>query len=146
MRFAGHGKSASRRAKEARLYLSVPIVCIFLSFIFFLLIRELQYRAGTIEEKIFQRQITKQGLATSVVDENTDAATQFTLDDLKDLFKLRMNTLCETHDLLECNCCVTKLGGDDDEDMVTYPWPFYLGTKMYHNLNNRKSLREKDFL
>jgi hypothetical protein len=34
-------------------------------------------------EKIYQRQITKQGLSSSVVDAKTETKTQFTLDDLR---------------------------------------------------------------
>lgn len=62
---------------------------------------------GTIEEKIFQRQISKQGL-NSVVDFdnqiNENGSVKFSTEELKDLFTLCYNTSCETHDLLSCRC------------------------------------------
>ena len=72
---------------------------------------------GTIEEKIFQRQISKQGL-NSVIDFDNKQITEnssvkFSLEDLKDLFTFCHNTNCETHDLLMCKCggnevCIKK--------------------------------------
>eukprot|EP01105_Mastigella_eilhardi_P027712 TRINITY_DN8706_c0_g1_i1.p1 TRINITY_DN8706_c0_g1~~TRINITY_DN8706_c0_g1_i1.p1 ORF type:complete len:893 (-),score=240.89 TRINITY_DN8706_c0_g1_i1:49-2727(-) len=62
---------------------------------------------GTIEEKIYQRQISKLALSTRVVD-NTDVESQFTTNDLRDLFKLNDATICDTHDLLNCKCAPSK--------------------------------------
>ncbi|RUS30529.1 hypothetical protein BC938DRAFT_479272 [Jimgerdemannia flammicorona] len=63
---------------------------------------------GTIDEKIYQRQMTKIGLSDSLMDQKEQAGTnQFTTDDLRDLFTLDDTTDCQTHDLLECKC----LGG-----------------------------------
>lgn len=79
-----------------------------------------------MEEKIFQRQISKQGLNT-VLDldgcgnegcAGLDAGrgrrkerkgsskweAKFSREELKDLFSLREDTLCDTHDLLQCGC------------------------------------------
>lgn len=58
---------------------------------------------GCFDEKIFQRQLTKQGLADSVMD-NKSGSAAFTLSELKDLFSLHENTECQTHDLLGCPC------------------------------------------
>lgn len=58
---------------------------------------------GCIDEKIFQRQITKQGLADSVMD-NKSSASAFTQAELRDIFSLDEETECQTHDLLECPC------------------------------------------
>ena len=58
---------------------------------------------GCFDEKIFQRQLTKQGLADSVMD-NKSGSSAFTLSELKDLFSLHENTECQTHDLLACPC------------------------------------------
>jgi len=78
---------------------------------------------GSIEEKIFQRQVTKQGLNT-VMDFHESMTTGFGLsvpnecsrplrrkwevsfsqEELKNLFSLRDDTLCDTHDLLGCGC------------------------------------------
>lgn len=68
---------------------------------------------GTIEEKIFQRQISKQGL-NSVVDldnsqVNENGSVKFSTEELKDLFTLCHNTSCETHDLLSCRCGEKKV-------------------------------------
>ncbi|KAI8796588.1 DNA repair and recombination protein RAD54B [Biomphalaria glabrata] len=59
---------------------------------------------GTIEEKMYQRQITKQGLSGAVMDMNTKNNVQFSLEDLKDLFSLNEMTDCETHSQLGCQC------------------------------------------
>ncbi|KAE8144545.1 SNF2 family N-terminal domain-containing protein [Aspergillus avenaceus] len=58
---------------------------------------------GCLEEKIWQRQVTKIGLADSVM-ERKDSASQFSRDELKDLFRLDQSSRCQTHELLGCNC------------------------------------------
>ncbi|KAE8351264.1 SNF2 family N-terminal domain-containing protein [Aspergillus coremiiformis] len=58
---------------------------------------------GSLEEKIWQRQVTKIGLADSVM-EHKDNAAQFSRDELKDLFRLDQESKCQTHDLLGCEC------------------------------------------
>lgn len=64
--------------------------------------------AGSIEEKIFQRQVTKQGLGGGVLSDNmSDGFVQknhFTSEDLKDLFSFNFDATCDTHDLLNCGC------------------------------------------
>ena len=60
---------------------------------------------GTIEEKIFMRQVSKQGLSTNIVDSNQDSKQHFTLEDLRMLFKYNPTTSSETHDLLKCEQC-----------------------------------------
>ena len=83
---------------------------------------------GGLDEKVFQRQITKQGLANSVVD-NKASTSSFSQDELRDLFTLDQRATCQTHDLLGCDCAqdghlmqdkqeqteITK--ADDDEDL-----------------------------
>ncbi|KAF7227295.1 transcript variant X1 [Nothobranchius furzeri] len=60
--------------------------------------------AGTIEERIFQRQVSKQGLSGTVVDLGKGAEhTSFSTNELQDLFSLS-DTPCLTHDLLTCGC------------------------------------------
>jgi DNA repair and recombination protein RAD54B len=61
---------------------------------------------GTIEEKVFQRQITKQGLGGGLVDEAsaTSAKFHFSKEELRDLFSFDESSSCSTHDLLECDC------------------------------------------
>ncbi|KAL8277804.1 hypothetical protein RQP46_009787 [Phenoliferia psychrophenolica] len=65
--------------------------------------------AGTMDEKIYQRQITKLGLSGSLMDATNkavvaDKGDAFTLNDLKDVFKLHTGVSCQTHDLLGCRC------------------------------------------
>ncbi|KAL4809200.1 SNF2 family N-terminal domain-containing protein, partial [Aspergillus unguis] len=58
---------------------------------------------GSLEEKIWQRQVTKIGLADSVM-ENKNSVAQFSRNELKDLFRLDVESTCQTHDLLACKC------------------------------------------
>jgi hypothetical protein len=58
---------------------------------------------GTVEEKIFQRQLSKEGLQ-SVVDDKAQVNTLSTKD-LRNLFKLRSGTPSDTHDKLRCERC-----------------------------------------
>ncbi|XP_045027998.1 DNA repair and recombination protein RAD54B isoform X2 [Daphnia magna] len=75
---------------------------------------------GTIEEKIFQRQILKQGLSGTIVDTRDSTQGHFTKEELKDLFTLREDTNCDTHDLIDCPCTQKgqneTLPGLDDYD------------------------------
>lgn len=61
---------------------------------------------GALDEKIFQRQVSKTGLADSIVD-GKSAVSGFTRDELRDLFTLDEGSDCQTHRLLSCGC-----GGD----------------------------------
>ncbi|KAM9096629.1 DNA repair and recombination protein RAD54B isoform X2 [Sarcophilus harrisii] len=64
---------------------------------------------GTIEEKIYQRQISKQGLSGAVVDlSKTSEHIQFSVEELKNLFTLHEDSDCVTHDLLDCECMGRK--------------------------------------
>lgn len=63
---------------------------------------------GTIEEKIYQRQTAKQGLSGTVADAKDSVKVEFSREELKDLFTLHENTLCLTHDLLQCPCLTTE--------------------------------------
>ena len=60
---------------------------------------------GTIEEKIFQRQASKQALSSAVVDATEDAERHFSVDMLRQLFQFKENTLCETHETFKCKRC-----------------------------------------
>ncbi|KAF9045835.1 hypothetical protein BDZ89DRAFT_1155511 [Hymenopellis radicata] len=62
--------------------------------------------AGTIDEKIFQRQITKLGLSNSLMGSSTGSSKKdsFTRKDLRDIFRIQPDTSCNTHELLECPC------------------------------------------
>jgi DNA repair and recombination RAD54-like protein len=62
---------------------------------------------GTIEEKIFQRQASKQALSSAVVDEKEDAERHFSTDALRKLFLFNEHTDCETHETFKCKRCKT---------------------------------------
>ena len=60
---------------------------------------------GTVEEKIYQRQLTKNALSTRIVEQQKgNDGSNFSTSELRDLFSLRKETICETHDLLGCRC------------------------------------------
>lgn len=59
---------------------------------------------GALEEKIWQRQVTKIGLADSVMESKSSNMAQFSRDELKDLFRLYEDKSCQTHELLNCKC------------------------------------------
>ncbi|CAK3796218.1 DNA repair and recombination RAD54B [Lecanosticta acicola] len=58
---------------------------------------------GALDEKIFQRQVSKTGLADSIVDRKSNASG-FTQAELRDLFTFDENDDCQTHRLLGCTC------------------------------------------
>lgn len=59
---------------------------------------------GTLEEKVFQRQLSKKGLQTIVVEEGEEAQS-LSADDLRNLFQLSIDTPSDTHDTLRCHRC-----------------------------------------
>ncbi|PFH38568.1 SWI2/SNF2-containing protein RAD54 [Besnoitia besnoiti] len=64
------------------------------------------FSTGTIEEKIYQRQICKDGLSAMLVSEGENQIKDSLSTELvKDLFRLREDTLSDTHDMLECGRC-----------------------------------------
>lgn len=95
---------------------------------------------GTMDEKIFQRQISKLGLSETLMSANGDeksktgqgnananagssrsrnggsAGDSFSQDELKDIFTLHEDTPCLCHDLLVCSCGGrgASVGGADD--------------------------------
>ena len=79
---------------------------------------------GTIEEKIFQRQISKLGLSAAVVDSkdlHTGGKTvHFAKEDLRDLFVFDSRPMSSTHDLLGCRCCSEPdVETEKDEDKAS---------------------------
>ncbi|KAK6180160.1 hypothetical protein SNE40_012358 [Patella caerulea] len=64
---------------------------------------------GTIEEKIFQRQAHKKALSSCVIDKEEDVERHFSLDELRDLFKLNENTISDTHEKFRCRRCVNNI-------------------------------------
>jgi hypothetical protein len=70
---------------------------------------------GTIEERIYQRQIYKQHIGASLADAQSKTAS-FTQDELRDLFAPVCDTLSLTHDLLQCNCGSALDAVNDEND------------------------------
>ena len=64
--------------------------------------------AGALDEKIWQRQVTKGELAESVMDgkKGKGGKAAFSREELKDLFRLdtREDGGCQTHELIGCSC------------------------------------------
>lgn len=58
---------------------------------------------GSIEEKIIQRQLSKEGLVDIVDDK--EQINQFSSDELRNLFTLQNGTRSDTHDTLQCKRC-----------------------------------------
>ncbi|EIW72633.1 hypothetical protein TREMEDRAFT_36825 [Tremella mesenterica DSM 1558] len=81
--------------------------------------------ACTIDEKIYQRQITKDGLSDQMLDGGQatgQTKDSFTLAELRDIFTL--NTLtdgCQTHDLLGCDCADKTAPADLAADSLPTP-------------------------
>lgn len=59
---------------------------------------------GSIEEKIFQRQLSKKALSDSIVDNDEAAINHFSQEDLKQLFRLEQGS-SHTHSGLNCKRC-----------------------------------------
>jgi len=64
---------------------------------------------GTIEEKIFQRQAHKKALSSCVIDQEENVEKHFSLNDLRNLFKLEKGTKSDTHDKFKCKRCVNGI-------------------------------------
>ncbi|CAM6077058.1 unnamed protein product [Sphagnum tenellum] len=117
---------------------------------------------GTIEEKVYQRQMSKESLQKVVdKDQANDAKTQvnaLSTEDLRDLFTLHENIRSDTHDSLNCKRCETSnLSGsentstdcevNDTEDIGQFakvagcldrlmPWQKQVGTPSEEDLSN----------
>ncbi|KAF8606322.1 hypothetical protein BDV93DRAFT_521145 [Ceratobasidium sp. AG-I] len=89
--------------------------------------------AGTIDEKIYQRQVTKLGLSNSLIADaaprdstgssKSSNADSFTKRDLQDIFNVHPRTPCQTHELLQCCCSnsdhmIASSANSDDEDLI----------------------------
>ncbi|KAG8251608.1 DNA repair and recombination protein rad54b [Homalodisca vitripennis] len=59
---------------------------------------------GSIEEKIYQRQLSKAGLNEVVVDPSHPSAVKLSDEELKDLFSISEEEHCLTHRMLPCTC------------------------------------------
>lgn len=88
--------------------------------------------AGGLDEKIWQRQTTKLGLASNIMDQK-GGTSSFTKEELKDLFRLDEGLSCQTHDLLGCGCEGRGL-----------PAPFPVDEEPIEILDSDEEMREDD--
>ncbi|EJT99579.1 hypothetical protein DACRYDRAFT_109677 [Dacryopinax primogenitus] len=71
---------------------------------------------GTIDEKVYMRQVIKTGLTLMAGDGDGKAkGDSFTHDELRDLFRIHTHTPCHTHDLLDCDCAASRLVNDEGD-------------------------------
>lgn len=71
---------------------------------------------GTIEEKVYQRQLSKEGLQNVVNNDSKGGSALMSSEELRDLFTLRAQTLSDTY---ESMCCPSS--EDDSEKENTQP-------------------------
>lgn len=88
--------------------------------------------AGTIEEKIYQRQISKTGLSGAIVDPtNATKSIRLSDEELKDLFNPQFEEDSSTHNILNCKCSCngTVPEPDKKEEVLEYDRKCQLGVK-----------------
>ncbi|TFY81562.1 hypothetical protein EWM64_g2452 [Hericium alpestre] len=95
---------------------------------------------GTIEEKIFQRQASKQALSSAVVDEKENAERHFSLDSLRQLFLFNEKTLCETHETFKCKRC------KNGKQMIKAPALLYGDASTWNHFTNAELKSNHDDL
>ncbi|KIM87179.1 hypothetical protein PILCRDRAFT_815650 [Piloderma croceum F 1598] len=95
---------------------------------------------GTIEEKIFQRQASKQALSSAVVDEKEDTERHFSVDALRQLFLFKESTLCETHDTFKCKRC------KDGKQVIKAPALLYGDASTWNHFTNAELKNNHDDL
>ncbi|KWU43883.1 hypothetical protein RHOSPDRAFT_18878 [Rhodotorula sp. JG-1b] len=76
--------------------------------------------SGTVDEVIYQRQLTKLALSGSIMaGEGTASSSKskntFTADELRNLFTLHEDVACQTHDLLGCRCHLGEPAVDEND-------------------------------
>ncbi|KAN0134016.1 P-loop containing nucleoside triphosphate hydrolase protein [Lactarius tabidus] len=77
--------------------------------------------AGTIDEKIYQRQTTKLGLSGTLIGDGKSGSKSdsFSPKELRDIFTIHPKTACHSHDLLGCVCDRVETSDDvDDVSMI----------------------------
>ncbi|KAF9094910.1 helicase [Mortierella sp. GBA35] len=80
--------------------------------------------SGTIEEKMYQRQMTKIGLSDALMDgKTTERLDKFSRDELRDLFTFHEDEPCLTHSLLSCDCVTSRAHGGRGTTTTTTTTP-----------------------
>ncbi|SCU85020.1 LANO_0C03114g1_1 [Lachancea nothofagi CBS 11611] len=95
---------------------------------------------GSIEEKIYQRQSMKMSLSSCVVDEKADVERLFSVDNLKQLFGLRNDTACDTHETYQCKRC------HGDKQMIKSKAMLYGDPTTWNHLNHDALAKNSDHL
>ncbi|KAG2356211.1 P-loop containing nucleoside triphosphate hydrolase protein [Suillus spraguei] len=95
---------------------------------------------GTIEEKIFQRQASKQALSSAVVDEKEDAERHFSVESLRQLFLFNETTICDTHDTFKCKRC------KDGKQVIKSPALLYGDASTWNHYTNEELKSNHDDL
>ena len=101
--------------------------------------------AGSIDEKIYQRQLAKMGLSDTLIGEGS-SGDSFSQEDLRDIFTLTEDTKCLTHDLLDCACggdgsTVPAPGDDGGSDGDAAPAGF-MSAKEHSRISAREQSRQ----
>lgn len=60
--------------------------------------------SGTMDEKIYQRQISKLGLTDSLIKGDKSSSDTFSQEELRDIFTLHLDSPCISHRQLVCDC------------------------------------------
>ena len=68
---------------------------------------------GTIDEKIYQRQVKKLEMNTSVFNDKKSNTHGLSNEDLKDIFIIDDNTDCLTHSQSQCKCLNGDMNSSD---------------------------------
>ncbi|EJD03013.1 uncharacterized protein FOMMEDRAFT_123160 [Fomitiporia mediterranea MF3/22] len=102
--------------------------------------------AGTIDEKIYQRQITKLALSASLMgkdapDSGSSKSDSFTQKELRDLFTFYQHTSCHTHDLIGCPCTRGHDEERSDDPMLDDAFP----DLCFEESDNEEQTREIGF-
>lgn len=95
---------------------------------------------GTIEEKIFQRQLMKMLLLLCVVDEKEDVERLFSGENLRELFKYTELTVCDTHDTYKCKRCT------DEGQKIKAAAMLYGDQTTWNHFNNGELAGNQDLL
>ncbi|KHJ45306.1 hypothetical protein D918_04612 [Trichuris suis] len=111
----------------------------------------IQMLQGTIEECIFQRQVKKGEIAQlvdSLVEDWSVNCLNVSMEDLKNILALKLNTSCATHDLLACCCDGTVEQKRTAEEKLQfcsakplYEWTHICGSSLDTRLEAASCLR-----
>jgi len=88
--------------------------------------------SGSVEEKIYQRQLSKEGLQ-SIVDDK-EQVNELSTKDLRNLFKLRADTPSDTHDKLLCQRCLTIKDDADENERRVLPFKLLKCTELLESV------------